>query len=147
METSGVEIHPTGTCKPNRSAPAIRYHVIQGRLFCLPIFMDKYSGCIVHHAMLTGMDSDSLSLVAPTTIEKVRKYRIVKQVLKSDIGSSFISMDRLSPDLPNMSAEWTRRSGSNAIYPDVHKRNVVRLFDKLQVFVEMILEYSIITIS
>ena len=59
----------------------------------------------MHHAMLTGMDSDSLSLVAPTTIEKVRKYRIVKQVLKSDIGSSFISMDRLSPDLPNMSAE------------------------------------------
>ena len=59
----------------------------------------------MHHAMLTEMDSDSLSLVAHTTIEKVRKYPIVKPVLKSDIGSSFISMDRLSPDPPNMSAE------------------------------------------
>ena len=55
--------------------------------------------------MLTEMDSDSLSLVAHTTIEKVRKYPIVKPVLKSDIGSSFISMDRLSPDLPNLSVE------------------------------------------
>jgi hypothetical protein len=82
METSGVEIHQTGTCKSNRSAPAIRHHVIQGRLFCLPIFIDRYSGCIVHHAMLTGMDSSSLSLVAHTTIEKVRKYPIVKPVLK-----------------------------------------------------------------
>ena len=101
METSGVEIHPTGTCKPNRSAPAIRYHVIQGRLFYLPIFIDKYSGCIVHHALLTGVDSDSLYLVAHTTIEKVRKYPIAKP----DNGSSFISMECFLPDLPDLSVE------------------------------------------
>lgn len=92
METSGAEIHTTGTCKLNRPAPTIRHHVdkIQGKLFYLLIFIGKHSGCIAHHVLLTEMDSDSLSTVAHTTIEKVRKYPISESVIKSDIGSLFI---------------------------------------------------------
>ena len=68
-------------------------------LFYLLIFIDKCSGCIVYHALLTGVDLDSLYLVAHTTIEKVRKYPIAKPVVNPDNGSSFISMECFLPDL------------------------------------------------
>ena len=71
----------------------IMYLKISGRFFYLLIFIDEYSRCIVHHALLTSMDGDSVSLEAQAAIEKLRKDSIAEPVIQSDNGSSFIAME------------------------------------------------------
>ena len=66
---------------------------IVGRFFYLLIFIDEYSRYIVHHALLTTMDADSVSLEARTAIEKLGKDSISEPVIQSDNGSSFIAME------------------------------------------------------
>ncbi len=69
------------------------YIKILGRFFYPSIFIDEYSRYIVHHALLTTMDADSVSLEAQTAIEKLRKDSIFEPVIQSDNGSSFIAME------------------------------------------------------
>ena len=71
----------------------IMYVKIQGRFFYLIIFIDEYSRYIVHHALLTAMDADSVSLEAQAAIEKLRKDSVADPVIQSDNGSSFIAME------------------------------------------------------
>ena len=71
----------------------IMYVKIVGRFFYLLIFIDEYSRYIVHHALLTTMDADSVSLEAQTAIEKLRKDSLSEPVIQSDNGSSFIAME------------------------------------------------------
>ena len=60
------------------------YVKIQGRFFYLIIFIDECSRYIVHHALLTAMDADSVSLEAQTAIDKLRKNSIAEPVIQSD---------------------------------------------------------------
>ena len=46
----------------------IMYIKIMERFFYLIIFIDEYSRYIVHHALLTSMDADSVSLEAQSAI-------------------------------------------------------------------------------
>jgi transposase InsO family protein len=71
----------------------IMYLKILGRFFYLIIFIDEYSRYIVHHNLLTSMDSDSVSLEAQAAIEKLRKNSVAEPVIQSDNGSSFIAME------------------------------------------------------
>ena len=66
---------------------------IVGRFVYLIIFIDEYSGYIVHYALLTSMDTDSVSTEAQTAIEKLRKDSLPEPVIQSDNGSSFIAME------------------------------------------------------
>ncbi len=49
------------------------YVKIKSRFFYLIIFIDEYSRYIVHHALMTSMDSNSVSLEAQIAIENLRK--------------------------------------------------------------------------
>ena len=71
----------------------IMYIKIRGRFFYLIIFIDEYSRYIVHHALMTSMDADSVSLEAQAAIEKLRKDSLADPVIQSDNGSSFIAME------------------------------------------------------
>ena len=71
----------------------IMYIKIRGRFFYLIIFIDEYSRYIVHHALMTSMDADSVSLEAQAAIEKLRKDSLAEPVIQSDNGSSFIAME------------------------------------------------------
>ena len=71
----------------------IMYVKIRDRFFYLIIFIDEYSRYIVHHALLTTMDADSVSLEAQTAIDKLRKSSIAVPIIQSDNGSSFIAME------------------------------------------------------
>jgi transposase InsO family protein len=71
----------------------IMYIKIGKRFFYLVIFIDEYSRCIMHHSLLTTMDTDSVSLEAQTAIDKLRKDSIAEPVIQSDNGSSFIAME------------------------------------------------------
>ncbi len=71
----------------------IMYVKIRGRFFYLIIFIDEYSRYMVHHALMTSMDADSVSLEAQAAIEKLRKDSLAEPVIQSDNGSSFIAME------------------------------------------------------
>jgi transposase InsO family protein len=71
----------------------IMYVRIDGRFFYLIIFIDEYSRYIVHHALLTTMDADSVSLEAQTAIDKLRRDSLGLPVIQSDNGSSFIAIE------------------------------------------------------
>ena len=71
----------------------IMYVKIIGRFFYLLIFIDEYSRYITHHALLTSMDADSVSLEAQAAIDILRKDSIAEPVIQSDNGSSFIAME------------------------------------------------------
>ena len=71
----------------------IMYIKIRGRFFYLIIFIDEYSRYMVHHALMTSMDADSVSLEAQAAIEKLRKDSLAEPVIQSDNGSSFIAME------------------------------------------------------
>ena len=71
----------------------IMYIKIRGRFFYLLIFIDEYSRYITHHALLTSMDADSVSLEAQAAIDILRKDSIAEPVIQSDNGSSFIAME------------------------------------------------------
>ena len=71
----------------------IMYVKIRDRFFYLIIFIDEYSRYIVHHALLTTMAADSVSLEAQTAIDKLRKSSIAVPIIQSDNGSSFIAME------------------------------------------------------
>ena len=66
---------------------------IKSRFFYLIIFIDEYSRYIVHHALMTSMDSDSVSMEAQIEIENLRKDSLSSPEIKSDNGSAFISQD------------------------------------------------------
>ena len=71
----------------------IMYIRITGRFFYLLVFIDEYSRYIVHHALLTSMDADSVSLEAQAAIDRLRKDSPAEPVIQSDNGSAFISME------------------------------------------------------
>ncbi|MCL5783010.1 MAG: DDE-type integrase/transposase/recombinase, partial [Candidatus Thermoplasmatota archaeon] len=71
----------------------IMYIRIAGRFFYLLVFIDEYSRYIVHHALLTSMDADSVSLEAQAAIDRLRKDSPAEPVIQSDNGSAFISME------------------------------------------------------
>ena len=71
----------------------IMYIKILGRFFYLLIFIDEYSRYIVHHALLTSMDADSVSTEAQSAIEKLRKDSLAEPIIQSDNGSSFIAAE------------------------------------------------------
>ena len=57
------------------------------------VFIDEYSRNMVHQALMTSMDADSVSLEAQAAIEKLRKDSLAEPVIQSDNGSSFIAME------------------------------------------------------
>ena len=57
------------------------------------VFIDEYSRNMVHQALMTSMDADSVSLDAQAAIEKLRKDSLAEPVIQSDNGSSFIAME------------------------------------------------------
>ncbi len=69
------------------------YIKIIGRFFYFLIFIDEYSRYIVHHFLLTSMDTDSASLEAQAAIDILRKSSLAEPVIQSDNGSSFIAME------------------------------------------------------
>ena len=71
----------------------IMYIKIMGRFFYLIIFIDEYSRYIVHYALLTSMDADSVSTEAQAAIDRLRKGSIAEPVIQSDNGSSYIAME------------------------------------------------------
>ncbi|MEM0134300.1 MAG: DDE-type integrase/transposase/recombinase, partial [Thermoplasmatales archaeon] len=71
----------------------IMYVKVKGRFFYLIIFIDEYSRYIVHHSLMTSMDSNSVSLEAQKAIESLRKDSLSFPVIQSDNGSAFISLD------------------------------------------------------
>ena len=71
----------------------IMYVKIKQRFFYLIIFIDEYSRYIAHHALMTSMDSNSVSLEAPEAIEILRRDSLALPVIQSDNGSAFISLD------------------------------------------------------
>ena len=71
----------------------IMYIKITGRFFYLLIFIDEYSRYIVHHALLTSMDADSVSLEAQNAIDILRKDSLAEPIIQSDNGSAFIAME------------------------------------------------------
>jgi transposase InsO family protein len=71
----------------------IMYVKVKERFFYLVIFIDEYSRYIVHHALLTSMDSNSVSLEAQRAIESLRRDSLATPVIQSDNGSAFISME------------------------------------------------------
>ena len=62
----------------------IMYIRIIGRFFYLLIFIDEYSRYIVHHAILTSMDADSVSFEAQAAIDRLRKDPLAEPVIQSD---------------------------------------------------------------
>ena len=71
----------------------IMYVKIGERFFYLLIFIDEYSRYIIHHALMTSMDSNSVSLEAQIAVENLRKDSLASPEIQSDNGSAFISMD------------------------------------------------------
>ena len=71
----------------------IMYVKIKSRFFYLIIFIDEYSRYIVHHALMTSMDSSSVSLEAQIAIENLRRDSLTTPEIQSDNGSAFISQD------------------------------------------------------
>ena len=71
----------------------LMYVKIKQRFFYLIIFIDEYSRYIVHHALMTSMDSNSVSLEAQIAIENLRKDSLASPEIQSDNGSAFISQD------------------------------------------------------
>ena len=71
----------------------LMYVKIKSRFFYLIIFIDEYSRYIVHHALMTSMDSNSVSLEAQIAIENLRKDSLASPEIQSDNGSAFISQD------------------------------------------------------
>ena len=57
------------------------------------VFIDEYSRDMVHQALMTSVDADSVSLEAQAAIEKLRKDSLAEPVIQSDNGSSFIAME------------------------------------------------------
>jgi len=78
--------HPVweSTCPDHARSPDekwqtdIMYVKIMGRFFYLIIFIDEYSRYIVHHALLTTMAADSVSLEAQSAIDRLRKDSIAE---------------------------------------------------------------------
>ena len=64
----------------------IMYLKIRGRFFYLIIFIDEYSRYIVHHALLTSMDADSVSLEAQDVIDILRKDSLSEPIIQNDNG-------------------------------------------------------------
>ncbi len=71
----------------------IMYVKIKQRFFYLIIFIDEYSRYIVHHALLTSMDSNSVNLEAQKAIEILRTDSLALPEIQSDNRSAFVSMD------------------------------------------------------
>ncbi|MEM4091083.1 MAG: hypothetical protein QXQ46_10180 [Thermoplasmatales archaeon] len=63
---------------------------VKGRFFYPIIFIDEYSRYIVHHSLMTSMDSNSVSLEAQKAIENLRKDSLPFPVIQSDNRSAFI---------------------------------------------------------
>ena len=61
----------------------ITYVKINGRFFYLIIFIDEHSRYIVHHALMTSMDSNSVSLEAQKAIEDLRRDSLALPVIQS----------------------------------------------------------------
>ena len=80
-------------CPDERWQTDIMYLKITGRFFYLIIFIDEYSRYIVHHALLTTMSADPVSLEAQTAIEILRKDSKAEPVMQSDNGSSCIAKE------------------------------------------------------
>ncbi len=70
----------------------IKYVKIKQRFFYLIIIIYEYSRYIVHHALITSMDSNSVSLEAQVAIENLRKDSLATPETQSDNGSVFISL-------------------------------------------------------
>ena len=71
----------------------IMYIKIRGRFFYLLILIDEYSRYIVHHALLTSMDADSVSLEAQAAIDMLRRDSLAEPIIQSDNGSAFIAVE------------------------------------------------------
>ena len=69
----------------------IHYIKINKRNYYLISFMDEYSRYIVSWELMTGMDKDSVSLAAQSTLEKLPDD--VKPTIQSDNGKSYLSRD------------------------------------------------------
>ncbi|MEM3829659.1 MAG: DDE-type integrase/transposase/recombinase [Conexivisphaerales archaeon] len=83
---------PERTERPDERWQAdIMYVKVKGRFFHLIIFIDE---CIlVHHSLMTSMNSNSVSLEAQKAIENLRNDSLSFPVIQSDNGSAFISSD------------------------------------------------------
>ena len=69
------------------------YVKIKSRFFYLIIFIDEYSRYIAHHAVMTSMDSNSVSMEAQRAIEDLKRDSLTSPEIQSDNGSAFISLD------------------------------------------------------
>ena len=61
----------------------IMYVKVKERFFYLVIFIDEYSRYITHHALLTSMDSNSVSLEAQKAIEILRRDSLALPEIQS----------------------------------------------------------------
>lgn len=69
-----MDIHPEKTKRPDeRWQVDIIYIKIVGRFFYLLIFINEYSRYIVHHALPTTMEADSVLLEAQSEIEQTEE--------------------------------------------------------------------------
>ena len=71
----------------------ITYVKIRDRFFYLIIFLDEYSGYITHHFLTTPMDSNSVNIEAQRVIEYLRRNSLATPIIRSDNGSTFLSLD------------------------------------------------------
>jgi putative transposase len=69
----------------------IRYVQVRGRRYYLVVFLDEFSRRVMHHALMYGLDGDTLSLEAQRAIEKLPEGR--KPVIQTDNGSGYISQE------------------------------------------------------
>ena len=56
------------------------------------IFIDEYSRYVTHHALLTSMNPNSVSLEVQKAIEILRRDSLAMSEIQSDYGSAFVSM-------------------------------------------------------
>jgi transposase InsO family protein len=131
----------------------IMYLKVNGRFFYLLIFMDEYSRYIVHHALLTTMDADSVSIQAQIAIEKLRKDSLATPIIQTDNGSAFISMEfkivlrenslthkRIHPHSPTDNALIER--GNRTVREEADSRIMVNYQDAVSTIDEIVIWYN-----
>lgn len=80
-------------------ATDVMYVQVRGRTYFLVSFLDEYSRCIVHHALVPGMDGMTVSIEAQAAIERLLKEKKGSlgneemPRLRSDNGSCYISRE------------------------------------------------------
>lgn len=84
--------------RPNQIwATDLKYVWVNGRVYYLICFLDEYSRYLVHHELLVGMDSGSVSVATQAALQTLPRNATGKlrelPEIRSDNGSCFISRE------------------------------------------------------